>query len=278
MTSDRDQRDRGSTLVLTLLLTVVLASVVGAIAAYAATTLRSSRLASERAEGNAAASAGITWALEEFASRRLGPADCAGHDGPIHAPTNLLPDGTSILVACTLHEVEGVPTIRMSAWTERYDAGARQVDVDVQLPVGDQVPQVVGWVAGPGPAPSPVTTEPPETTEPPVTTEPPDGDVSCSFDVYRTWQGGTVGRGRLRITNDTSGEISEWRVRIARDGYTLVPYYVPAETSPTSVEAWSQSWNSPIAAGESATVMRARVSDGDVVVGQTFDCEVLAAE
>jgi len=146
-TSEQVHRDRGSILVLTLVLTVILAVVVLAIARYVTTGLQASEVTTERTETNAAASAALTWVIEEFSAKRLQPAaDCSAYDTVLAVPAGVAPTGTTTVTCSPLDEIGNHPAVELLA-TTTIGGVTRTIEVMLQVPLTDYNAQVRSWDA-----------------------------------------------------------------------------------------------------------------------------------
>lgn len=151
------QRDEGAILVLTLLLTVVLSVVVLALATYSTVGLATSRVTTDRSRGNAAASAALTWVIEELAAKRLTVDECDG--GTITFPSGLIDDGTATTVTCSPGaEVNDSPTVALAG---RAVGGVEtRIVAEIQLPGDRYEAPVLSWTVADGPAPADANSSP----------------------------------------------------------------------------------------------------------------------
>jgi Tfp pilus assembly protein PilX len=141
-------RDRGSILVLAMVLTLVLAFVTIAIARYATVGLATSQTTSHRTRSNAAASAALQWAIDEFAAKRLYPGvDCTTADTTIAVPAAALPYGSVTLTCGPSDEVGNHPTVDLTA-IATVDGVTRTIDVLLQVPRDTYNAQIRSWEPG----------------------------------------------------------------------------------------------------------------------------------
>lgn len=164
--SSRRDRDDGGVLILTLILVFVMATIVAALATYVATGLRTSEVASTRAESNADAASVVNWAIEQFAKKQLRPDDhCA--DAPAYStitvPVGLIGvNGSNTTLECAqTNPITGEPVVHLIATSvssqtrvveatvevPRYTHGARVADWRVDIPIA--VPEFVTTTTGP---------------------------------------------------------------------------------------------------------------------------------
>lgn len=144
--------DEGTILILTLLLTVVLAAIVLALATYAATGLSTSRVTTERTVSNAAATDGLTWAIEEFAKKQLVPendAHCDSTPVALSVPAGMVESAASLSLTCERQaDIDNHPTVRLSAVATTAAGTDRTIDVVLQVPAAQHTTQVHSWVVG----------------------------------------------------------------------------------------------------------------------------------
>lgn len=143
-------RDDGTILVLTLLLTVVLAAIVMMLATYATTGLTTSRITTDRTESNAAATAGLTWAIEEFAKKQIVPEDPADCDSaPVTLPIPAgLADGVQVTCTTEAMSAGSNPQVRLEATAPTARGGTRTIEVLLEVPAQQYTTQVNSWVVG----------------------------------------------------------------------------------------------------------------------------------
>lgn len=140
-------RDTGSVLILTLILVVVLALLVVAIARYATTGLTTSEVTTGRTESNAAASAGLTWSIDEFAAKRLLPSTaCAAADTVLPVPPSLAPYGSVTVTCSPRDDIENYPGVSLRS-TATASGQTRTIRVLLQVPNSQFTAQVRTWDA-----------------------------------------------------------------------------------------------------------------------------------
>ena len=139
--------DRGAVLVLTLILTVVLAVIVVALAEYVTVGLKTSDTATERTETHTDSSNVMSWAIEQFAKKRLTPdADC--DDAPDYAtiavPAALVSNGSTTTLECAQTEpISGEPVVHLVATS--VDDQTRVVESTVEVPAYVHGARVSDW-------------------------------------------------------------------------------------------------------------------------------------
>jgi hypothetical protein len=148
------RRDEGAVLVIALVLTVVMAVVVLGLAKFVTVGLRTSGVASERTETNIDASNAMNWVIEEFAKKKIRPADCAdAGSGPytsLTPPSSLSANGSSTTLECArTRPLTAEPVVHLRATSvreqtrfveavievPRYTAGVRVSDWRVDVPI-----------------------------------------------------------------------------------------------------------------------------------------------
>lgn len=140
-------RDQGSILVLTLLLTVVLATIALALATYATAGARASRVTTELTQDNVAATGAITWAIEEFAAKRLTPdGDCAQEAVGLDLPAGLV-DGVDLTCAIADDSALGNPQVLLEAGSAGRRTSRNAVSALVEVPTQQYLAQVNAWSA-----------------------------------------------------------------------------------------------------------------------------------
>ena len=140
--------DRGSVLIMTLILTVVFAGIAVTLAMYATTGLRTSKVTTGRTEGNAAATAGLYWVIEELTHKQVLP--CDGLDPPIPAvPAAIAPNGATVTVTCSSVGTHGGhPAVLLAATGTTADGHTSMVEAYVQVPNDTYTSRVYRWLSG----------------------------------------------------------------------------------------------------------------------------------
>lgn len=142
-----DRGDDGVVLILALILTVILAVLVIAIASYATTGLATSEVTTGRTESNASASAGMTWAIEEFAAKRFLPdTHCAVDGADLQVPAGVAPYGTVEVTCSPRDDADNYPAVSIESTATVADQ-TRIVTVLLQVPNDQFSAQVRTWDA-----------------------------------------------------------------------------------------------------------------------------------
>lgn len=137
-------RDRGAVLALVLVLVVVMGAIVLGLATYATTALTSSAITTDRTDARNAASAVVTWQIEELTHKRAAPCTT---NSEVTVPTGLVAGAVATLRCVPDADVDGHPTALLVASATMPSGLSVAVSALVQVPESAYVVNVLRWTA-----------------------------------------------------------------------------------------------------------------------------------